>query len=160
MPDILNSAQGVHENETAEDRTLVLERVFRASPEKVFEAWTDPAILVKWWGPAGYTIPECELDARPNGAWRTVMLNDEGSRLEISGVYREVRHPSRLVMTWAWTQPDGGRGHETEIVVTLENVPEGTRLKLVQSVFDSIDQRNNHNMGWTAIFDSLDAYLG
>ncbi len=159
MNDTLNSAGGVHE-ESADDRTLVLERVFKAPTDKVFAAWTDPQILVQWWGPEGLSIPECDLDVRPGGAWTTTMAGKDGMQLVVSGVYREVSPPTRLVMTWAWQQEDGTRGHETEIVVTLEEVPEGTRLKLVQSVFQSVEQRDNHDMGWQSTFNDLDRVLG
>ena len=72
-----NGATAVREG-TAEDRTLVIERVFKAPPEKVFKAWTDPAILVKWWGPEGFTTPEQKMDVREGGAWRTVMVSAQG----------------------------------------------------------------------------------
>ncbi len=72
MSEPMNAASATREG-TIEDRTLIVERVFRAPPEQVFQAWTDPEILTKWWGPTGATIPECDLDATPGGAWRTVM---------------------------------------------------------------------------------------
>ena len=157
MSDSLNDARAVSEQE--QDRVLVIERVFKASPERVFDAWTDPMILAQWWGPEGMHIPECEMDVRPGGAWSTTMANEEGMRMTVSGVYREVAPPSRLVMTWAWLQEDGTRGHETEIVVTLESAPEGTRLKLVQSVFQDAEQTHAHNMGWQSTFNDLDKLL-
>ena len=99
---------------------------------------------------------ECEMDVRPGGAWSTVMANDEGMRLTVSGVYREITPPERLVMTWGWHQEDGSRGHEPEIEVTLEDAPEGTRMRLVQSVFTSLEDRDNHNQGWQSTFKKLD----
>ena len=155
MSEPMNTATATREG-TIEDRTLIVERVFRAPPEKVFQAWTDPEILTKWWGPAGATIPECDLDARPGGTWRTVMDNPNGESYTVSGVFRELAPPDRLVMTWGWQQEDGSRGHETEIVVTFEDVPEGTRLRLVQSVFENVEQRDMHGMGWRSSFDDLD----
>ena len=155
MSDPMNAARATREG-TLEDRTLIVERVFRAPPEKVFQAWTDPDILTKWWGPTGATIPECDLDAKPGGTWRTVMATPDGNRMTVSGVFREIAPPDRLVMTWAWQQDDGSRGHETEIVVTFEDVPEGTRLRLVQSVFENVENRDMHGMGWNSTFDDLD----
>src|SRR5260221_12772900 len=101
------------------ERTLVIERVFKASPERVFNAWTDPAVLVKWWGPIGFTTPEFEFDLRSGGKWRTVMRAPDGSTHPVSGVYREIRPPTRLVITWAWEEADGRRGHENEVEVTF-----------------------------------------
>ena len=142
--------------ETREERTLVIERVLKASPDKVFAAWTDPATLVKWWGPEGFTTPECALDLRPGGAWRTVMLSPTGERHPVSGVYRELTPPSRLVMSWAWDQPDGSRGHETEVAITLEPVAGGTRMRLVQSLFQTMAWRDNHHGGWSSSFNRLE----
>ena len=53
------------------DRELRLERLIAASPESVFALWTEPELLVKWWGPEGYDVPAYALDVRPGGAWRT-----------------------------------------------------------------------------------------
>ncbi len=155
MSEPMNAASATREG-TIEDRTLIVERVFRAPPEQVFQAWTDPEILTKWWGPTGATIPECDLDATLGGAWRTVMATPDGNRLTVSGRFRELTPPDRLVMTWAWHQDDGSRGHGTEIVVTFEDVPEGTKLRLVQSIFENVENRDMHGMGWNSTFDDLD----
>lgn len=151
----LDGAAAVRQGSEA-DRTLVIERVFRASPEHVFKAWTDPAILVKWWGPEGFDTSEQTMDVREGGAYRTVMVSPKGESHTVSGVYREIAPPKRLVMTWAWEQPDGSRGHETVVELTFTPAPEGTRLKLVQSVFETVEQRDNHNMGWSSSFNCLD----
>lgn len=152
----MKTATAVHEDP---DRTLVIERVFKASPDKVFKAWTDPAILVKWWGPEGFETPDAQLDVRPGGTWRSVMVSPDGTSHVVSGVYREISPPKRLVLTWGWQQPDGKRGHETVVELTFDPVPGGTRLRLLQRVFDSADQRNNHHQGWTSSFNDLERLL-
>jgi uncharacterized protein YndB with AHSA1/START domain len=82
------------------DCTLIIERVFNAPPAEVFAAWTDPAILTRWWGPEGHSTPECDMDVRPGGAWRTKLIGPDGDHI-VSGVYREIAPPSRLVFTGA-----------------------------------------------------------
>lgn len=157
--DTMNSAAAVREGATA-DRTLVIERVFKAAPERVFRAWTDPKILVKWWGPEGYGTPDCTMDVRAGGAWRTVMANAEGQSHIVSGVYHEITPPKRLVTTWAWEQEDGRRGHETMLELTFEPAADGnTKVTLVQSLFESVEQRDSHNMGWSSSFNDLDRLL-
>ena len=116
----VNSATAVSAGKA--DRTLVIERVFKAPPDKVFAAWTDPAILVKWFGPEGFSVPEHSLDVREGGAWRTVMVSPKGEPHTASGVYREIAPPRRLVMTWAWDQEDGKRGHEPDPPGRVEKV--------------------------------------
>jgi uncharacterized protein YndB with AHSA1/START domain len=155
-----NAARAVREG-SVEDRTLVIERVFKAPPEQVFNAWTDPEILVKWWGPEGFGTKsaECTMDVREGGAWRTVMRNQRGEAHTVSGIYREISPPERLVMTWGWQQPDGTRGHETTVELSFEPAPGGTRLRLVQRVFASADQRDSHRMGWSSSLNKLEAHF-
>jgi len=153
----VNAATAVTGDRPA-DRTLIIERVFKASPEKVFKAWTDPAILVKWWGPEGFETPECEMEVRAGGAWRTTMVSPKGDSHTVSGVYREISSPSRLVMTWGWEQ-DGNRGHETVVEITFEPSGSGTKMRLVQSVFESVNARDMHSQGWTSTFNDLERFL-
>jgi len=153
----VNAATATTEGRPA-DRTLTIERVFKASPEKVFKAWTDPAILVKWWGPEGFETPECEMDVRAGGSWRTTMVSPKGDGHTVSGTYREISPPTRLVMTWGWEQ-DGERGHETVIEVTFEPAGSGTKMRLVQSVFESQNSRDMHSQGWNSTFDDLERLL-
>lgn len=149
----LNAASAVTEESVA-DRTLIIERVFKASPEKVFQAWTDPAILVKWWGPEGVTTPKCQMDVRNGGGWRTTMHMNSGEDHTVSGVYREISPPDHLVMTWGWEE-DGQRGHETVIDIKFEPVPDGTKMRFVQSVFQNTEMRDRHQGGWDSSFNDL-----
>ena len=153
----VNSATAVSAGKA--ERTLVIERVFKAPPDKVFAAWTDPAILVKWFGPEGFSVPEHSLDVREGGAWRTVMISPKGEPHTASGVYREIAPPRRLVMTWAWDQEDGKRGHETILELTFRPVAAGTELRLVQSLFQDKDRRDGHDQGWSSSFNKLDRLL-
>jgi uncharacterized protein YndB with AHSA1/START domain len=137
------------------DCVLELERLIPAPPERVFEYWTEPDLLLKWFGPEGFDIPEHELDIRPGGRWRKVLRSPEGQLRTVSGVYNTIEPPRRLVFTWAWDDERGVRGHETEVTVTLEPTPGGTRLKLVQQVFQSAEMRKLHNAGWTSAFNKL-----
>ncbi len=148
------------EDAASEDRVLRLERLIAAPPERVFDLWTEPDLLVQWWGPEGYDVPAHALDVRPGGAWRTTMRSPEGKRVSVSGVYRVIDKPRRLVFTWAWDQDDGARGHETEVTVTFEAAPGGTRLKLVQQTFQSAEVRDNHDRGWSSSFDCLARVAG
>jgi uncharacterized protein YndB with AHSA1/START domain len=153
----MNAATARTEERPA-DRTLVIERVFKASPEKVFKAWTDPAILVKWWGPEGFTTPECKIDVRPGGAWRTTMMAPDGQSHTCSGVYREVSPPKRLVMTWAWEE-QGMPGHQTMVEIDLEATRGGTKMRFVQSVFETVNSRDMHGQGWNSSFNDLERLL-
>ena len=138
-----------------EDRVLRIERLIAAPPERLFELWTDPEQLVKWWGPDGYEVPSRSLDVRPGGRWRTTVHSPDGALKTVSGVYRVIDRPRRLVFTWAWDQDDGSRGHETEVAVTFEVAPGGTLLKLMQQPFESKEVCDNHARGWSSSVERL-----
>ena len=76
-------------------RDFFIERIFDAPRALVFEAWTDPKHLAQWWGPEVFTT-RCELDVRPGGAFRIVMVG-LGDEYPMTGVYREVVRPERIV---------------------------------------------------------------
>ncbi|MCE0484561.1 MAG: SRPBCC family protein [Methylacidiphilales bacterium] len=155
-------------------RDFVISRVFDASRELVFKAWTDPARMAKWWGPRVMTTPVCELDARPGGAYRVVMRAPDGTDYPITGVYREVAPPERLVLTMdcrehpaAWhdlvkpnrrpdeTNPAG----ELLTTVTFEDVAGKTKLT-VRVTFQSDEigdamLKMGMNEGWSQSLDRL-----
>lgn len=83
------------------DRQLIINRVLDAPRPLVFRAWIDPAHLVRWWGPDGFTVPECKMDWRVGGAWRTCMRSPDGNEYRVRSAYREIVKPERLVFTWA-----------------------------------------------------------
>ena len=139
-----------------EDTTLRMERLIATTPETLFGFWTRPELLVRWWGPEGYTTPQHAMDVREGGRWRTVMRSPEGKSFSVSGVYRTLEPPRRLVFTWAWDDDAGLRGNETEVTVTLEPAPGGTKMVLVQKGFVDADSRDRHRRGWTSTFVCLD----
>jgi uncharacterized protein YndB with AHSA1/START domain len=83
------------------DREIVMTRVFNAPRELVFDAWTNPDLVKRWLlGPDGWSMPVCEIDARPGGRYRYLWKHDtNGSEMGMSGTYVEVKRPERLVST-------------------------------------------------------------
>ncbi len=142
-----------------EARTLRITREFQAPVERVYDAFTKPEHLIRWWGPEGMTCPEMEMDVRIGGSWTTTMVNEKGERFTVSGVYTRLSPPTALTFTWGWAQDDGRRGHETTVTISLESTDTGTRLKLVQTAFQDSDSRDNHEGGWASSFNCLDAFL-
>ncbi len=137
---------------------LYLTRQFAHPPERVFAAWSDPAQLVQWWGPRGFSVAHSDIDARPGGRWQTTLLSPEGSEHHVSGEFIEISAPRRLVFTWAWSE-NGIRGHETTVTVELRPRDGGTELTLSQQEFESGRSRDLHGDGWRSSLDSLADYL-
>lgn len=156
MTDAMTAAGA--ETSTDAERTLTITRRLAAPRDVVFRAWTDPAELVRWWGPDGFTIPRCEMEVRPGGAWRTCMVSPQGREHIVSGVYREIVAPERLVFTWGW-ETDGVRGHETVVTLEFRDRDGQTEFVLTQGVFETVDGRDSHGSGWSSAFDCLERHL-
>jgi uncharacterized protein YndB with AHSA1/START domain len=82
---------------TPTDREVVLQRVFDAPRDMVWDAFTKPELLKRWFGPRGWSLDICELDLRVGGGFRFVLLGPSGKQMGMRGVYREVVPPERSV---------------------------------------------------------------
>jgi len=83
----------------AADREIVITRVLSAPRSLVFETWSNPRHLARWWGPKDFTLPGCEMNFRPGGAYRFVMRGPDGKDYPFHGVYLEIVAPERIVFT-------------------------------------------------------------
>jgi uncharacterized protein YndB with AHSA1/START domain len=142
------------------DRTLVLDRLLDAPRGLVFEVWTHPAHLVRWWGPNDFTLPTCEQDFREGGAYRFCMRAPDGSDHWVWGVYREIVAPERLVFTWQRQDEAGLRsGLNNLVTVTLAEEGRKTRLTLRHTSFQTAADRDDHHGGWTQCLDRLTSHV-
>lgn len=134
---------------------LRLARMYDASPEDLFDAWTTPETLVTFLGPREVTVSDLRMDVRPGGKYRLVMNLPDGEKMPTFGEYREVDRPRRLSFTWTWEEdrPED----QTLTLLTLEFVPHGkqTELILTHRGFKSEESRENHRGGWTSILEKL-----
>lgn len=117
-------------------REITLTRMIFAPRELVFQAWTDPGHLARWFGPEGFTVSDCRVDARVGGKWRlTMRANDELARRvgrdhPAGGEYLEVEKPSRLVFTNNALDAGGQVILEGLTTVTFEELGGATRMTL------------------------------
>ena len=87
--------------------SLTLKRRLKATPDKVYAAWTDPEKIVKWFGPDSGPVQEATTDVRVGGHYAITFHTEDGEQHHVSGHYREVVPNERLVFTWAWrTMPE------------------------------------------------------
>ena len=94
---------GVTTYATPSDRDVVVTRVVDAPRRLVFDAMSNPKHVPQWLtGPEGWTMPVCEIDLRPGGAWRYVYRQPDGTEMTLQGSYREVAPPERIVSTESW----------------------------------------------------------
>jgi len=81
------------------EKEVVIQRHFNAPRSLVYRAWTDPAMLMQWWGPHSFTLPVCEVDLRVDGLYRYVMRSPEGQDFPMVGRYVEIVPDEKLVTT-------------------------------------------------------------
>jgi uncharacterized protein YndB with AHSA1/START domain len=118
--------------ERTADRELVVTRTFNAPAHIVFDAWTKPELLKRWWAPKsfGVSLFECESDLRVGGTYRYAFGRDPKNPEVFSGRYVEVSSPSRLVLTQVYERmSDAG---EAIVTATFEESQGKTRLTLHQ----------------------------
>lgn len=144
---------------TPEDAGLgfELKRRFRASPERIFRAWTQPAALREWWCPPGWQAGAIEIDLRIGGGYRIAMARagSVGASVSVSGEFLDVRPPERLIYTWRWA---GAFAELPVTQVTLELQKSGgvTLLTLRHEGFNEAGARQQHRSGWMSACDRLD----
>ncbi|HEX5509730.1 MAG TPA: SRPBCC domain-containing protein [Pseudolabrys sp.] len=141
---------------TATKPSLTIKRRFKAPPEKVFTAWTDPEKVKRWMGPREVKMLRAEGDARVGGRFRWVMQAPDGEEHDVSGIYREVIRNEKLVFTWAWkSTPE----RESLVTLTFKRDGDGTLFTLNHEQFFDEDARNRHEHGWTGSMEKLDKFV-
>ena len=152
-------AQTTRVADSAEERELIITRVFDAPRNLVFKAWTQPEHLARWWGPQGFVNVAWEMDVRQGGVWFRRMRAPDGTLFTKRGVYREVVPPERLVFTYVNEAADGTLDRETLVTLTFDEQGARTRLTLQHTGFDSVESRDAHQGGWTSCLERFAEYL-
>jgi uncharacterized protein YndB with AHSA1/START domain len=138
---------------------LELVRVIDAPRQLVWDAYTRPEHIVKWWGPREYTTTVLEMDVRPGGEWRYLQRAPDGTEHPFKGVYREVVSPERLVSTFIY-DVEGIRDQEMIDTAIFEDYGGKTRLT-TRAVFPSVESMqgalaSGMEEGWTESLDRLE----
>jgi uncharacterized protein YndB with AHSA1/START domain len=150
---------------------LTITRVFDASRENVWKAWTAPEDLKKWWGPKYFTSPFSKIDLRVGGKYLSCMRGPDGKDYWSTGVYREIVPLERLVATDSFADEKGNvvpasqygmtgdfplellvtvtfekLGNKTKMILRHEGIPEGMMRELTET-------------GWSESFDKLAEHI-
>lgn len=142
--------------QTSPETTLQLKRTFAAPRDRVFRAWTDANILAQWFAPSPeYTAVVPEFEFRVGGRYRFEMRHRGGNVHRVTGVYREIDAPAKLVFTWEFD-------HTQESVVTIEFCelgPSSTEMILTHENLPSTEERDKHSYGWNGCLNQLETLL-
>ena len=137
---------------TPGESQIVITRHFDAPRALVFEAWTKAEHVARWWDPSGLPLAVCEIDLRPNGAFRWVnRAPDGGEGHSFAGIYREIEPPEKLVFA-----SSSGPGHSTliftemgkrtKLTITIECATRQGREALLQMRVDAGTARTLENL--------------
>lgn len=158
---------------TAKDNNqeVLITHVFNAGRELVFNAWTDPEQLVKWYAPDGCTIEFKSIDARKGGRFHSCIHNPTHGDCWCKGTYQEVEFPERIVFTMEVTDEKGNDVKPSDVgmspdwpqvtKVTVTFYEEGAQTKMVlhQTVDQSLAKETGAFPSWIQMFDRLNEIL-
>lgn len=121
------------------DRILVLERVFDAPRDLVFQMFKEPEHLKRWWGPRGWEIPVCNIDFRPGGVWHYCMKCVDQNQGQFygmeswgKGVYKEIVEPEKIVYNDYFSDAEGNINESLPAtLITMEFIDLDGKTKLV-----------------------------
>jgi uncharacterized protein YndB with AHSA1/START domain len=157
-------------------KVFTITRVFNASRQRVFQAWTEPERIARWFGPKGISIKSANLDLRPGGSLLTCMANPDGQEMWGKWVFRKIAAPRKLVYVNSFSDPQGHLTRhphqpnwplELLTTVILADQKGKTKLTLTWSPENAVGVENqtfedgmaSMQGGWTGTFDQLEAYL-
>ena len=143
--------------ETDAEPAVESKRVFAATPERLFAAWTEAEALAAWKGPESMTTTVDVLEMKVGGRYRFVMTGEAGKYVG-GGEYLEIDPPRRRAFTWAWEEGDMA-GVETIVGVDFKATDAGTEITVLHRRLPSAEAREAHTGGWNRSFVCLDRHL-
>ncbi len=138
-----------------EETKLVMIRVFHTDQKRLFEAWSDPALMEKWLFPFGEgAYAEVENEFTEEGGYSLSMYEPDGTKHEMAGEYREIDPYEKIVFTW-----NSGKLQYTLVTLEFKSIDEGTELILTHEFFPNKEATQQHVGGWEGCFINLEKTL-
>lgn len=136
--------------------SLRMQKKIAAAPERVFEAWTDPQELKKWWGPKNVRCVSAEIELRVGGQYRIGNELPDGTVLWIGGEFEVIEKPHLLIYTWIVETADPTK---ERVSVRFNRHESGTEVILTHDLISSAALRDQHQLGWTGCLRGLAGHL-
>jgi len=161
----------VNQSDTQQAQELVFERVLDAPRERVWQAWTDPEHIKRWWGPKDFTAPSIESDFREGGKYLWAMKGPDGQEYWSTGTFNEIVPMERLVVTDSFADEkgnvvppshygmEGDHPMEGRVTVTFEELDGKTKLTVRYAGMAPSETRDMAEQGWNETLDKLAASL-
>jgi len=135
--------------------TLEVRRLIRATPQQLFDAWTQPARLRQWWGPTGVECVDAEVDLRVGGRYRIANRFPDTRVIWIVGEFEQIEPPSLLVYTWR-IEPQTS---SERVTVRFERQADATEVIVLHERIADRMARDQHEHGWRDCLDGLEALV-
>lgn len=144
------------ESDHIDGDTLTMVRVFDASREQAFDAWTNPDLVSLWWGPAGLRTPRdsVRIVAEVGGAWAATMIDDHGAEFPAESIFTVLDRPNRIELTAA-----PGSDIPSTLSITFEEADGKTIMTVVNRVLAEAPGLESMAQGWASILDKFRATL-
>lgn len=138
---------------------ITIVRRLKASPDKVFSAWTRPATLVRWFAPADDTVTGAEVELREGGRYRFEIVDTHGRPYSISGTYLELVENERIVLSWNYDGPVAAlRSKATMVSASLRKLgPKLTELTLTHEKNPNREAAGLNKVNWSSCLTKLEA---
>ncbi|MCB1316238.1 MAG: SRPBCC domain-containing protein [Leptospiraceae bacterium] len=140
------------------DLRLEIRRWIDATPAVLFDAWTEPELLKRWWGPENVECPEAHVDLKPGGSYRIANAFPDGNVVWINGEFLEIQRPQKLVYTWCIGEEDSESFSE-KVTVFFQPVDGGTEILIIHEGLRNRKIRESHRLGWIGCLDGLQEFV-
>jgi uncharacterized protein YndB with AHSA1/START domain len=136
--------------------SIRISRSFSASPQEVWQAWTDPRLVKSWFGsdPNGKVL-DASLDVRPGGTFEVTFRNSDDTQFTCAGTYKEIKKYQRLVFTWTWKD----RPEVQESVTLVFQARQTGTLMIFRHANIDAGTTHDYETGWRSTFDKLERTL-
>ena len=157
--------------------SIIIERVFKAPREKVWQAWTEPEQVKQWWGPEGFTAPSIKIDLKAGGKYVYAMHGPKGTQWDkdmySAGIFEEIIPQEKIVTTDYFSDSEGNKADpkehgltgdmpvEMKVIITFEDTPDGgTKVTLTYPKPDNQAQfeamlKSGMQEGWQSSFNKM-----
>jgi uncharacterized protein YndB with AHSA1/START domain len=137
--------------------SLVFKRVLPASPDEVYDAWTQPSLIAKWLAPGANKVIDVRTDVRVGGQFQICSIAPDETLHRIDGTYRELNRGRRIVMTWSYSGPvELLCEMETLIEIDFSPAPNSEALMtVIQTGLVTDKAAQTYGEGWPTCFDKL-----
>ena len=147
---------------THTSNALRVERTYAAPAQALFDAWTSPEVMRRWFHAGGedWENIRAELDLRVGGRLEVAMRTPEGVEHAATGEYTVIEPPERLAFTWTWTRDEGTPAADTMVELEFTERDGATTVVLTHSGLVSEESARNHSEGWSQVLENLGRALG